>query len=572
MPTTAGLTITAAGRAIPDTVALQLVSAHVDTHTGLPDSFTLRFRDNARQVLGDGGLRVGGPITIAVTTHARPAPVTLLDGEITAIEAEFSPTGTFTTVRGYDQSHRLFRGRHTASYTQVTASDAATQCARRAGLTPGHIESSATVYDHISQRGQTDWEFLSALARGIGYHVSVHDGALDFAPPTAAQSGPADDPQNPLVLEFGTDIVRLRSTITAAEQVGKVEVRGWDTATKQPIVGTAEPATSAAQTAGVDPAQLAQTFGDRTHVVGDHGVRSQSEADAAARARSSAIAGGYAEIDAMCTGNPVLRAGVAVTLTKLGEPFDGKFVLTSARHIYDATTGYTTAIGVSAAHDRSLLGLTSGGRPAGAGRPAGGVVLGQVTDVHDPENQGRVKLSFPQLSADYVSGWARTVHPGAGKDRGALILPEVGDEVLVAFEQGDGDHPYVLGGLFNGVDTPDAKGLEIVDGGSGAINRRSIVSRRGHRLDLNDQDGRTEGVVIATGDDALSITLDAVGRSVDVHSTGKVSITAANGITVDAGTGPLALRGARVTVDATSTAELTANGPLTVSGTPIKLN
>lgn len=571
MPTTAGLTISVSGSPVGEAVSLQLVSAWVDTHTGLPDSFALRFRDNAHQLLTDGGWRIGVPVTIAVATDAHPTPVTLLDGEVTAVEAEFSSTGTFTTVRGYDQSHRLFRGRHTAAYTQTTASDAARRCARNAGLRPGRIEPSSTVYDHISQRNQTDWEFLSGLARGIGYRVGVHDGALDFAPPVAADTAPGSDPQNPLVLEFGTDIIRLRSAITAAEQVGQVEVRGWDTATKQPIVGTAAAATSASELADVTPSSLAGTFGNRTHVVGDRGVRSQAEADTAARARSAAIAGGYAEVDALCSGNPTLKAGIAVSLNNLGAPFDGKFVLTSVRHNYDATTGYTTTIGVSASHDRSLLGLTAGGAAADTTQ-RGGVVIGQVTDVHDPEHAGRVKLSFPQLSADYVSGWARTVVAGAGKGRGALILPEVGDEVLVAFEQGDGDHPYVIGGLFNGVDTLDSSGVALIDDASGAVNRRSIVSRRGHRIDLNDQDGRTEGVELATGDGALQIAMDATGRSVEVHSSGTVSINAANGITIDAGAGELAMRGGRVSVSATSTAQVTASGPLTVQGNPIKLN
>ena len=135
-----------------------------------------------------------------------------------------------------------------------------------------------------------------------------------------------------------------------------------------------------------------------------------------------------------------------------------------------------------------------------------------------------MKLTFPWLSDDYVSDWARTVQPGAGKDRGAMVLPEVGDEVLVAFEQGDIRRPYVLGGLYNGVDTPQAGGpIDDVDGGSGAINRRSLVSRRGHRIDLLDEDGRTEGITLATGDGKLQLTLDAIGTKVTVHSDGSVT-------------------------------------------------
>ena len=125
-------------------------------------------------------------------------------------------------------------------------------------------------------------------------------------------------------------------------------------------------------------------------------------------------------------------------------------------------------------------------------------MVAQVSDANDPQKQGRVKLTFPWLSDTYVSDWARTVQPGAGKDRGALVLPEVGDEVLVLFEQGDIRRPYVLGGLYNGVDTPPSGSPTLIDGSSGAINRRSLVSRRGHRIDLIDEDGRTEGITLST--------------------------------------------------------------------------
>lgn len=565
MTTTSGLTIAVDGTDLPESAALQLVSSCVDTHTGLPDALLVRFRDNARRVLADSGIRIGATITVSIVTDVNPSPITLFAGDVMAVEAEFEASGTFTIVRGYDQSHRLFRGRHTAAYIQATAADAATQCARRAGLRPGRIEPSSTVYEHISQRGQTDWEFLSALARGIGYRVSVRDGALDFAPPVAADTGPAGDPQDPLVLRFGAEITRLRSTITAAEQVGRVEVRGWDVATKQPIVATGQARTTGSDTDRVTPASLAEVFGNRVHVDGNRGLRSQAEADAVAKARSEAIAGGYAEIEASCRGNPLLRAGIAVAFTDLGAPFDGRFVLTSARHRYDPAGGYTTTIAVSAVQDRSIS------TPAGSDTDTG-VLIGQVTDVADPEGQGRVRLSFPQLSADYVSSWARVALPGAGKDRGTLVLPEVGDEVLVAFEQGDRDHPYVLGGLFNGMDTPDRVGIDVVDPGSGAINRRSLVSRRGHRIDLNDQDGRTEGVVLATGDGALRVELDAVGRAITIRSSGSVSIRGDTGVTIDAGSGDVSIRGGRVAVNAAGAAEVTASGPLTARGTPIRLN
>ena len=87
-----------------------------------------------------------------------------------------------------------------------------------------------------------------------------------------------------------------------------------------------------------------------------------------------------------------------------------------------------------------------------------GVVVGIVTNNQDPENMHRVKVRFPWLSNDVESNWARVAAPMAGKGRGAYFLPEVDDEVLVAFEHGQVDHPFVVGCLWNGKD--DCAGVQ----------------------------------------------------------------------------------------------------------------
>ena len=83
-----------------------------------------------------------------------------------------------------------------------------------------------------------------------------------------------------------------------------------------------------------------------------------------------------------------------------------------------------------------------------------GVTLGLVTNNQDPEKLGRIKVKFPWLSDEDESNWARIITPMAGDDRGMFFLPEVDDEVLVAFEQGDMRFPFVLGSLWNGQDKP----------------------------------------------------------------------------------------------------------------------
>jgi uncharacterized protein involved in type VI secretion and phage assembly len=539
------------GREMPADVVPQLISAYVDDSQRLPDMFALRFRDPSRMVLSKSGAKVGARAKIRVQVAGSPAPVALIEGEITALEAEFDTTGTFTVIRGYDQAHRLFRGRRSRSFVQMTASDIASQVARDAGLTVGEVTATRTVFPHVSQAGQTDWELLEHLSRDSGFEVAVRDGKFSFAAPTTAADAPAAGgaDRNPLVLELGRDLLRFRSVLSSAQQASTVEVRGWDVATKKALTSTAPAKTRSAELPTVKPEDLAQPFGDAVHVSTDVPYRTQAEVDEAATTLADEVASTFAEFEGVARGNPAIRAGAAISVNGLGEPFDGKYTVTSSRHRFEPITGYTTSFSVSGRQNRSLLGLASGG--ARRDRTTSGVVVGQVSDAQDPEKAGRVKLTFPWLSDDYVSDWARTVQLGAGKDRGWSVLPEVGDEVLVAFEQGDFSRPTVIGGLYNGVDTMATGPTDLVDGSSGGVNRRSMVSRNGHRIDLLDQNGKKEGITLASKDDKLLLKLDSVGTTITVHADGKVLVEGSQGITIDSASAAMELKGGQISLKAT---------------------
>jgi phage protein D/phage baseplate assembly protein gpV len=560
------------GSAMPADLVPLLVSAHVEDSQRLPDMFALRFRDPERIVLAKSNAKVGGKITIKVNTAASSTPKTLIEAEITALELEFDTGGTFTIIRGYDPAHRLFRDRRTVSYVQTTASDVAIKVAKRAGLKVGNVDSTSTVFPVVSQAGQSDWEILTQLARDTGSDLTVRNGAFSFVASATSSAG------SPTTLKFGEELTRFRSVLTSAQQVAQVEVRGWNVAEKRALVGTAPAKASTVDLPTVKPTDMASAFGNPTYVSTDVPYRTQNEVDEAAKALADEKASAFAEFEGVARGNPDLKAGGKVTLEGLGAPFEGTYSITSARHRFDPTTGYTTAITVTGKQDRSLLGLASGGSRSRQTPP--GVVIAQVTDVNDPEKMGRVKVKYPWLSDDYVSDWARVVCQGAGKDRGWIALPEVGDEVLIGFELQDFDRPVVLGGLYNGVDTMPAGPNELVDGGSGAINRRSLVSRAGHRIDLLDQAGSKEGVRLATKDDKFLIFIDKTNTTITVQADGTVLIEGSKGITLDAKNSDLTMKAASVKMTATNgvqmdsgsgAVQVKSNGSVSVEGMSVSV-
>ena len=143
-----------------------------------------------------------------------------------------------------------------------------------------------------------------------------------------------------------------------------------------------------------------------------------------------------------------------------------------------------------------------------------GVLVGVVTNNEDPDGLGRVKVRFPWLAGDDVaaeSNWARVATPMAGPDRGLYFLPEVDDEVLVAFEHGKVEFPYVLGALWNGTDAPP-------ETNDGANDRRTIKSRSGHVITLDDTDG-AEKIEITDSSGNNSIVISTAD-----NTTGRVKV------------------------------------------------
>ena len=276
----------------------------------------------------------------------------------------------------------------------------------------------------------------------------------------------------------------------------------------------------------------------------------------------------------------------------MGKPFDGRYVITSCRSTYDPEQGYVTGFRVSGRQQRSILGLINGADGGGRHHPeVGGVVPGLVTNIDDPEQLGRVKVSFPWLGENAESHWLRVSSPGGGPKRGMLFLPEVGDEVLVGFAHGDPRTGFVLGGLHNGKDEPPLPIGDLVAGGE--VVRRPVVSRKGHRIVLDDTD---EQILLSSGDDKFTLVLDQKGTKVVITSDGDVEIDAkkevrikagtdmkleasqsmelkaGNGVKIDAGGGNLQAKGVQATVEGSAQAELKGGATAKVSGAMVQIN
>jgi uncharacterized protein involved in type VI secretion and phage assembly len=195
-----------------------------------------------------------------------------------------------------------------------------------------------------------------------------------------------------------------------------------------------------------------------------------------------------------------------------------------------------------------------------------GVVVGIVTNNKDPDGLGRVKLKFPWLSDTEESNWARVASPMAGKERGLYLLPEVNDQLLVAFEHGDPAYPYVIGGLWNGKDKPPAANND------GKNNLRLLKSRSGHIVRLDDTEGE-EKIEILDKSGKNSVVVSTKDNSIAIKADADIKITSANGkLVVDAKGGIELKSSGAIKVEASGSLDLKANGQTTIKGSAVNIN
>jgi len=194
-----------------------------------------------------------------------------------------------------------------------------------------------------------------------------------------------------------------------------------------------------------------------------------------------------------------------------------------------------------------------------------GVVVGIVTNNEDPEGLGRVKVKFPWLSDEDESDWARIATLMAGNARGTYFLPEVEDEVLVAFERGDVRLPYVIGSLWNGKDLPPASNED------GNNNLRVIQSRSGHVIRLNDEEG-AETIEIIDKTENNSIVIDTANNSIAITTDGDITLSASQGkIQLEAQNIEI-ISSADTKVEASAGMDLQASSTMNLKGQTINLN
>lgn len=572
----------------------------VDGSLHMPSMFTILLHDPSYVWVDDALLNIGKEVEISVevteeeSTYAGTVAGVLIKGEITALEPDFSASGkSKMMVRGYDKSHRLHRGKKTRTWLSKLDSDLAKTIAGEAGLS-AVVDATTVAYDWVIQSNQTNMEFLLARAERIGYQVHSAEGKLYFKKGDATiVSGTAPS------LVYMENLLSFRPSWTAIGQANTMTVRGWDPKGKAAIVTEKPP------NAGLNQGGMTQTggaaantaFGMASAIIADRPASTVDEATAIATGLSNDISRDFVQAEGVCWGRPDVKAGGKVAISKVGTRFSGEYFVTSATHIMDSH-GYQTRFSISGRHPNTLTHLLGAGNGQGVPGEGQGLVFGvvpaTVTNIDDPDDLGRVKVKYAWLG-EIETWWARLVAPMAGPQRGFYCLPEVNDEVLVAFEHGDVHRPYVVGALWSSTDKPPKTKSEAI--ASGKVIQRvfktrvghlvvlsdkqseeqiCVTSKSGHTVILDDKSG-AEKITIKDKSGNNSLVIDSTANSMTikvngdfiVDAKGKVNIKSGTDLALKAGTAgkieattELGLKGMTAKVENASGAKVVLQGPM----------
>jgi phage protein D len=548
----------------------------VDDHLKLADTFSIKIFEpspDRMTLIDDEALfAVGNTVEIAVSGvpvegeqgGGAAAMETLIKGIITSIEPEFSAeAGAIMTVRGYDRSHTMNQEKKATTFQNMTVGDIVKKVVSSSGLAADVSAHAGGALDFVQQNNESDWEFLGRMAQRVGARVVVNDKKLEFKPAGDSAPGPT--------LEWGKTLLSFRPRVTGVQQASEVLVRGWDPKAKKAIEATARPSAQmltslpglAAE--GVRSKIVDAMKGGR-HTIADRPVGNASEAQALADSAMAKIANSYVEAEGVCLGDPKVKAGGKVEIKGVGKRFSGKYLLSATRHVYRAN-GYRTHFTISGEAERSLVDLLT---PARTKRWGNSVVLGVVTNNQDPQNLGRVRVKFPALG-DTEGNWARVCTPGAGKKKGVMMIPQVGDEVVIGFEHDDVNQPFILGSVWNGQDTaadavpPMAQKAggggapkDVIEEGSFALQsqKRVLVDAKEELSLASDKE-----LVLTIGESKVTCkkdgTIEITGKTVKMSGTQGVTIESPQGsVTVKSGPGGTTV---------------SSQGTVSVSGTQVSL-
>ncbi|RUL79025.1 type VI secretion system tip protein VgrG [Dyella choica] len=485
-----------------------------------------------------------------------------------------------------DAAAKMTIGRSNANYLQQKDSDIISSLIGNHGLS-ADVASTSTQYDELVQFYCSDWDFMLARADANGLLVNVDAGKVSVKAPKTSGSAV-------LSTTWGIDLMSFEADIDARTQYTAVQAVSWDPKQQAVVQGSSASPVSLNAQGNLSGATLAQVASPATYILQTGATQPMATLTDWAKAAQQKAALARIRGRMRFRGNASAVPDSLIEAKGVGARFSGSVYVSTVEHNL-SNGSWTTEVEFGLrpfwhVEREDVTAPLNGGLLPGVS----GLQIGVVLKLDgDPEGEQRIQVNVPVLQAQTQGVWARLLQFYASNAFGAFFLPEVGDEVLLAYLNGDPSHPVVLGSLYSSSRKPPYT-LEAQN------NTKAIVTRCLHKIEFNEQDkiitvitpGKNQVVL---DDKNQSITVqDQHNNSIKLSSAGialnsqsDIKLTAQGGVTITANAAininaqaELKATGLNVTCEAqvgftgkgSATAELSAAGQTTVKGAMVMIN
>ncbi len=481
------LEVELAGAPLSESDANLLAAITVRQRLSMPAQLELTFRGADGDLANRAALLVG----LSVAVRGDPDRTTIFQGDVTAAELSYGPDGGLEVrVRAYDPLHRLRKRQSLRGFAELDPGDLARQLTEATGLTV-NVRDSGPPRRQIVQWRQSDLALLTEATQTAGLYFVATADSLELL---SLGGGSGDG----IELRLGDELFEARFEINGDDAVESIATVGWDPTTGVRFEELATDARSA-RTAGAR-VPVGDLGGEPRRTLANIVAGDGAFARAAAQSALDRAVASQVVLRGVAAGHAGIRPGATLRIARVALAFTGDYQVTEAVHTMDAEHGYLTSFSTAPppALPESLVTL---------------VAPGIVERVDDPDERGRVAVSFPTIRS-VESEWLRVLLPALGNRAGLLALPRKGDEVLVLFPSGDMAAGVVLGGLYSGDDPPD---FGVVDG---EVRRYTWRTQEGQRIELDEANHRIR-LAIPNGS---AVTLGR--KQFTIHSATDLEISA----------------------------------------------
>lgn len=576
------------GSVIPDTCFIHDV--HIEHEINRIPSAQVSILDGSRAesnfaLAASSLFELGANIEIKLGYHAKNRSV--FKGLILRQNIRADPGGDSKLVlMCYDKAIKLTLARSSRQFFASTDSAIMTTLLTDAGL-KADVESTTIEFEHQIQSFATDWDFLLSRAEANGQIVVANDGTVTVASPEFKKAK--------LKAVYGDSIGRVDLALDAAEQFDSIAASGWDPKVQKVVTETStEPSVNGQGNSS--GSKLAGALALRPMALQSPGNMSSAElkawADAQLLKSRLARIRGTISFD----GNSGIDPGDELDLDGLGKRFNGAGYVSAVRH--QVSEGdWTTEVELGlprrffADANRDLNAAPAAGlKPA-----ASGLQIGKVLQIHDdPQGERRVKVDMPLQGGGTGGIWVRNLSPYATRQAGIEFMPELDDELVIGFLDGDPGAGVVLGSLHSS-DRPSSVVPDELNTIKAIVTNAqlkisfdddrkiiTIETPSAHKICLNDE----EKTITLVDSNDNRVELDESGialsspKDISIKASGSIAIAGDKGVSIDTSAGDVSVAGMNVSIAAktslkaegNASAELSAAGQTVVKGAMVMIN